>query len=247
MQNDLNLITQKEISSMLINLNRLRLNRKAHIKKYNKLRILHSEIIDNMEDYILNNKYNIEKFKNIIKDEFENANNIKLDIYNDDDSTILLELFVYKNHPKIPSITDIYLKNNKFRNKEKVKMLEAMKNSYVGLFEVIDVDVSDGYVTYRDVFTKKKFKIIDIAMSSTLQISKNKKVYLYNRVITYEDISFSTGIHCNFTSDSKELKKFIKSHNYKNNYNFTRCLMLYNIYRKSNSVIVNYNGKYENR
>ena len=37
-----------EISTMLINLNKFHLNSKKHIKKYNKLRKLHSEIIDSM-------------------------------------------------------------------------------------------------------------------------------------------------------------------------------------------------------
>lgn len=48
-----------EISTMLINLNKLQLNSKKHIKKYNKLRKLHSEIIDSMENYIIDGKYNI--------------------------------------------------------------------------------------------------------------------------------------------------------------------------------------------
>ena len=37
-----------------------------------------------------------------------------------------------------------------------------MKNSYVGLFKIIKVDREEIYVYYQDVFTNKKFKIIDI-------------------------------------------------------------------------------------
>ena len=48
-----------EISTMLINLNKVQLNRKEHIKKYYKLRKLHSEIINSMENYIMDGKYNI--------------------------------------------------------------------------------------------------------------------------------------------------------------------------------------------
>ena len=45
--------SQSEIATMLINLNKFHLNSKKHIKKYNKLRKLHSEIIDSMENYII--------------------------------------------------------------------------------------------------------------------------------------------------------------------------------------------------
>lgn len=73
-----------------------------------------------------------------------------------------------------------------------------MNNSYVSLFKVIDVDRNNGYVTYQDIFTKKKFKIIDIAMSSSLVINK-KEIYIHTiEFITYEGISFATGIHCIF-------------------------------------------------
>ena len=55
--------------------------------------------------------------------------NLTLD--DDDDATILVDLFVYKNHHKIPSITEIYLNKKKFRNEDKIKMLKSMQKSYV--------------------------------------------------------------------------------------------------------------------
>ena len=210
--------SQSEISSMLINFNKLQLNRKKHIKKYNKLRKLHSEIIDSMEKYIMDGKYNIRDYYNYIYNDIDkeiSELDINLDLNDDDDRTILNELFMYKNHPKLMSITEIYLQKNKFRNEEKLKMLNSMKNSYVGFFKVIDADRNDGYITYEDVFTKKKFKVIDIAMSSTLKVDKKRMIYFYNRIITFDDISFGTGIHCMMTSDHKLLKEFIRNHKYR--------------------------------
>ncbi len=122
---------------------------------------------------------------------------------------------MYKNHPKLTSITEIYLQKNKFRNAEKVKMLNSMKNSYVVLF-----------------------KVIDIAMSSTLKIDKKRMIYFYNRIITFDDISFGTGIHCMMTSEHKLLQEFIKKHNYKKISVFSRCLLLYNLSKKDNNIIV---------
>lgn len=200
-----------------------------------------------MESYIIDEKYNIADSYNSICDDV-GSEIIGLDFVLDsndvDDRTILNELFMYKNHPKLTSITEIYLQKNKFRNAEKAKMLNSMKNSYVGLFKVIDVDIDNGYITYEDVFTNKKFKVIDIAMSSTLKIDKKRMIYFYNRIITFDEISFGTGIHCMMTSEHKLLQKFIKKHNYKKVSDFSRCLLLYNLSKKDNNITVGYNNQY---
>lgn len=200
-----------------------------------------------MLDYVLNKQNNIEKYRCIIKNELKKIDgnlDISFNINSEDVESIFTELFVYNNHPLIIPLTHIYLKNNKFRNKDKIKMLESMKNSYVGLFKVIDVDRDGGYITYQDVFTNKKFKVIDISMSSTLTINKNFQFYTYNRIITFDDISFATGIHCNFTSRCKPLMDFIKKEDYKKCNSFVRCLLLYDIYRKYSDVKTDYNHKY---
>ncbi len=200
-----------------------------------------------MENYILSGKYDMNMaYKSINSNIGKEIPELDFDLdYNDtDDRTILNELFIYKNHPKLTSITEIYLAKNKFKNAEKIKMLNSMKNSYVGLFKVVEVDKNDGYITYEDVFTKKKFKVVDIAMSSTLKIDKKRMVYVYNRIITFEDISFGTGIHCMMTSEHKLLKEFIKKHNYKNCSDFSRCLLLYDMSKKDNSLKVQYNNQY---
>jgi hypothetical protein len=167
-----------------------------------------------------------------------------LDFNNVDDRTILNDLFIYKNHSKLKSITEIYLQKNKFRNEEKLKMLNSMKNSYVGLFKVIAADRNDGYITYEDVFTKKKFKVIDIAMSSTLKIDEKRMLYAYNRIITFDDISFGTGIHCIMSSDHKLLKEFIKNHKYNKYSDFSRCLLIYDLSKKGNDLTISYNNQY---
>lgn len=53
-----------------------------------------------------------------------------------------------------------------------------MKNSYVGLFKVVSADRENGYVTYQDVFAKKRFKVIDVSMSSTFSDRKDRTVYI---------------------------------------------------------------------
>lgn len=139
------------------------MNNKKHIKNYNKLRKLHGEIIDSMENYIIDGKYNVSDYYNSIYNDIDKEIlelDFDLDSNDVDDRTILNDLFMYKNHSKLMSITEIYLQKNKFRNEEKIKMLNSMKNSYAGLFKVVDTDRNDGYITCEDVFTKKKFKVI---------------------------------------------------------------------------------------
>lgn len=242
--------TPQEMSNILINLNKFQLNRKEHIKKYNKLRILHSEVLDSMELYIEKGNYDYNAYYKGIEKSVNRETkclDIRLDYYDDDDRTILFELFAYKNHHKIPSITEIFLDKKKFKNKDKIKMLNSMKNSYVGLFKVIASDRNDGYITCEDVFTHKKYKVIDIAMSSTLIVRKERMIYTYNRIITFDDISFFTGIHCMMTSDNKGLKEFIKKHKYNTCSDFSRCLMLYDLSKKEKNLEVSHNHQYGNR
>lgn len=54
------IFTPEQINHLFIRLNRLKLDREPHIKKYNKIRRLHSDIIDSMENYLFT-KYNVEK------------------------------------------------------------------------------------------------------------------------------------------------------------------------------------------
>lgn len=49
----------------------------------------------------------------------------------------------------------------------------------------VDGDRNDGYVIYEDVFNHKKYKIIDIAMSSTFR-KTNYDIYIYNQIISFD-------------------------------------------------------------
>ena len=237
MENEKEIEENKKLTSMffdgLINFNRFLLKSKPHIKKYNKLRKLHSEILDSMEIYIVSKDYDSSKFFNKAVESSESELkevDILLNRSNDKDNVVITELFVYKTSSQIPSITEIYIKKNKYRNLEKQKMLNSMNNSYVSLFKIVDKNLTEGTITYQDVYTNKKYKIIDVAMSTTIQIDVNKPKYIYNRIITYEDISFGTGIPCVLDCNNKNFRKFLKNKSKNKNYNnFTKCLILYDI------------------
>lgn len=239
--------SSEEATNFIVNLNKMFfLDSKDYIKKYYKIRKIHSNIIDSMMNYIDNGKYPVEKYYNfILQDVRREIKNkmIFVDNTTHDGTVIFNELFMYKTHNKIPSLTEIYLDKKKFKDKDKIKMLYAMKDSVVGLFKIINYDHASGYVTYQDVFTKKKYRIIDIAMSSMEKINETQDLYIYNRIITYDKISFGTGIPCVFMGNNKRLKEFIKKHKYNNCSDFSRCLMLYEMYKeKDNIEMINYHN-----
>ncbi len=234
----------EEYLNLLIKENAAKLDKKEHIKKYYKLKDLHNRIETGMQFYFFNRGYDYDKYMDIVcRGLSKKIGNVSFNYNLKDikDVNILLELFIYDNDPRVDPIIDIYLKNRRSKNPEKIKMLEAMKNSYVGLFEIIDVDKDEGYAIYQDIYTKKIFKVVDVALSSTLKPNNKRKIYIYNRIITYDGLSFGTGINCIFSSESKKLMRFIKSNLYLQNSSFINCMILYEIYRNDNSIFVTFN------
>lgn len=239
----------EDMRKAMLNMRRYILNSKPHIKKYNHYRKVHADILESMASYVFNGKYDFGKYiDELNKDRevssFENLKGFDLSSDNPDDVSIIAELFVYKNLKEVPSVTEIYLEKNKFKNADKVKLLKAMNESYVGLFKVTDIDFDNAYVTYEDVFTHKKFKVIDISMSAFSKVDDDNPIYMYNRVITVDGISFGTGIHCNLSYKNKEFRKFLKEHDYKKSTDFFRCLTLYEISKKEENKRVRYNTQF---
>ncbi len=237
--------------NLIATLNRRKLQELPHIKEYNKLRYLHGDIVDSMIDYIKAGKYDFQKelkkaSENFKLKQIKCLQSLELDLNNDDDMSIFMELFVYPNIPSLKSVTDIYLEKHRYCDKEKVALLEAMKNSYVSLFKVVDADREKGYVYYEDVFTKEKFRVVDIAMSSTFSAKSKEKLYLYNRIITIDkDMAFCAGIHCPMTSNNKKLMKYIENHQKRPANSIMTCMELYRISKCSdNGIEITYNNSY---
>lgn len=230
----------EELADFIINLNKnLILNYKEHIKKYYRIRKIHEKVLSSMDNYINSGKLPVKENFEIAANDFKKESNnmtFSLDNSKYDDAVIFNELFIYKTNNKIKSLTEIYIENNKFKDKEKVKMIHAMRDSVVGLFKVVNYDSINGMVTYQDVFTHKKYKIIDISMSSIGQLSK-EETYIYNRIINYDGILFGTGLPCVFTKQNKKFRQFLKHHKYNKCSNFTRCIMLYNIAKENPSDV----------
>lgn len=222
--------------NMLANMRDFLLKDKPHIKEYKKIRKLHSEIINNMQQYYEEGKFK-QKFGLENIEEKTDRKNIKLLSTDFDTSTqlgatALLNIIVYKNSSTVSCLTEEYLIKNKFRKPEKVEFLRAMLNSEAGLFEITMTYEENGQVKMKNVLSGKEYLVTDIALSGN---KNNDKFYWYNRIITYNGISFGTGIGIIFEKTDKFIINWIKEN--KKNYNekeeMLRFLTLYNEYQKN--------------
>ena len=88
-----------------------------------------------------------------------------------------------------------------------------MINSKLGLFEVAETDLNDGFALLKEVFTGVEYKITDIGLSG----NKNADFYIYTRVITYQGVSFCAGLNFIFSKTDGFIKNHIQYH--KKDYN----------------------------
>ena len=226
--------------NMLANMRDFLLKDKPHIKEYKKIRKLHSEIIDNMQQYYEEGNFKQEFDLGEVKDKIE-TKNIKLLSTDFDTSTqlgmtALLNIIIYKNSSTANCLTEEYLRKNKFRKPEKVEFLRAMLNSEAGLFEITKTDKENAQVKMKNVLSGKEYLVTDIALSGN---KNNDKFYWYNRIITYNGISFGTGVGIIFEKNDKFIINWINEN--KKNYNekeeMVRFLTLYNEYQKNDRGI----------
>ena len=91
-----------------------------------------------MSKYIQTGKFPVEKYFSIATEEF------KIDNTKYPDNISFYELFIYKNHYQIPSLTEKFIDDKKCKEINQAKLLDAMNNSIVGLFKIIDCDTING-------------------------------------------------------------------------------------------------------
>ena len=69
--------------------------------------------------------------------------------------------------------------------------------------------------------------VLSVLLVHYKNLYKEKNLYVYNRLISYESITFGTGMHIKINSDDKKFKNFLKKHNYNKYSDLYRCLYLY--------------------
>lgn len=202
----LNLFDEKTIENGLKNLNSFLLKDKEHIKEYKKTRELFDTITQDMLNY-----YQSGKFKTKKELDSKTDNLTLKDVYFDTSTPLgmnaIINILIYKNANNLPFITEEFIKLNKYRKEEKKEMLNSMLNSKMGLFEIIKTDMINGQVYLKNVLNGNEYCITDVALSSNFN---NSDYYIYTRIITYNNICFTTGLFIPFFKEDEFIIKWIK-------------------------------------
>lgn len=229
-------IDESIFSEFLKNCQEFILKDEEHIKEYKKVRKLHQQIMDDMMMFYERGMFELEKVSPKSKE--ISSTITMLDTCFDTSTQIgaqaLSNVIVYKNAPNISCITEEFIKNNKYRKEDKKAMLNSMLNSEAGLYEIIKTDREKGQIYLKNVFNNNNYCITDIALSSNLN---NENHYIYTRIITYNDISFGTGLLLPFNKEDEFINKWIKEtkkETYKKQ-DFIQFIELYKAYIQSDN------------
>ena len=224
------------VLGFLYTLHRMMLSRKPHIKEYEKIRKMHGEVLGSMMHYYEEGKF-IPKANGDYSDQLALSYakgeltmiNADFDTDTKEGNQALADILVYKVAPNMNCITEEYINSRRFRKPEKVEFLQCMLDSRIGLFEVAGVDRNEGYAHLVEVFSGDKYKITDIGLCSN---PNPERFYLYTRIITYQGISFNTGLNIIFGKTDSFIKDFIKRNkkDYKPLGELVRFTELYNRY-----------------
>jgi len=229
---------REHIITGINNLRRIFLDGKPHIKTYYKARNIQSEIVNAMIQYHHDGKF--ERAGNNIVSETKPENlyllESKYSLNTREGGQAFYDMLIYKPAPNMSCITEDFIRNHRYKKPEKIDFLHSMLDSKLGLFEVTGIDMKDGYAYIKNVFTGVEYTIIDIGLSGQLNYDT---VYVYTRIITYRDISFSTGLNLIFTKTDKFIKRHIQEHkkNFNPDWEFGRFIELYNHFSKDKEKI----------
>ena len=212
------------------------LNKKPHIKEYRKIRKLHEEVVESMLKYHSDGKFELKITKDFVPD-VSKPSEIKItechfDFNTREGSQAFGDMIIYKLAPNMNCITEEYINKKRFRKPDKVEFLHAMLASKIGLYEILETDMDNAYVNIRDVFTGEEIMVTDVAMSGNMGPFES---YIYTRIITFNGISFNTGLSLAFNKNDPFIKNHIQK--YKKDYNklgeYGRFIELYNRYSTS--------------
>lgn len=225
-----------DVLEILQNMREMVLNYNKDVKKYKKIRKLFDEIMQSMMSYQLSGKFELkfgeEKIKNLesvdISSTFDTTTELGLGA--------LANVVVFKNHLAANCIAEEYLQKNKFRNQEKIELLNSMLESEAGLFEITDINIGNANVCLRNVLNNKQYCITDIGLSSNINYNKT---YIYTRIITYKDISFGFGFNLVFDKTDPFIKQFIEENtkDYTDEKEIVRFMKLYNEYKRDDKGV----------
>ncbi len=207
------------------------LSDKPHYQKYLEIRKKTDRLFAKMLKYYANGNYDFDmEFKKISKIIFDETTEIKnsIELNWQDDKNILVDLIIFKNFPSIKCICNEFLSKKLYENKEEQELLKCMLNSQISLYKIVKC-YDNGFEEIQDLITNKRIKIVDVA--SSLDI--NSDIYMINRIISYNGISFGTGLGPVIKGNNKEIDNYLK-YKIKNKSKLTIIMELRDIINKQN-------------
>lgn len=185
------------------------LSNKPHCKKYLDIRKKVDNIINDMLIYYDKSDYNFDKeFEKISKIIYSECTYISEDIKLNwrDDKDILLDMLLFKNCPNVKCIAEEFLAKKLYKNEEEKKIIQCILKSHLSIYKIVKYH-DNGFVEIEDLITKKRIRIVDIASS----LGFNKDIYMINRIISYNGISFGTGFDLTTYGNNKEIDRYLKN------------------------------------
>lgn len=89
------------------------------------------------------------------------------------------------------SMIQFYRENNKAENEIEEILLEALEDSYMSLFRVVNTSASKNLVFLKDAFNKfSNVRLTDISFSQT----KDRDVLIFTRVLPLPELNMSSGM-----------------------------------------------------
>jgi len=231
--------SQEQLITGLTNVRKFFLDSKPHIRAYNKARSIHSEIVNAMIQYHHDGKFERRIDNGIVPEpKPENLYLLESDfnLKTREGRQAFYDMLIYKPASSISCITEDFIRNHRYKKPEKIEFLHSMLDSKLGLFEVTGIDMEEGYAYIKNVFTGVEYTIIDIGLSGQPNYGD---IYIYTRIITYHDISFSTGLNLLFNKTEKFIKNHIQEHkkNFIPDLEFARFTELYNHFSQNKNKV----------
>lgn len=220
------------VVNYLINQKINTLNNKPHLQRYLEIRKKTDSISNKMLEYFKEGNYNFDdEFNKISKILYEESTYINENISLNwkDDKDILLDMLLFKNSSNVNCMVSEFLSKKLYEGEEEKKILECMLKSTLSIYKVLKRH-DNGFIEIQDLITKKRIRIVDIAGS--LEI--NEDIYMVNRIISYNGISFGNGISLITNSSNREIDNYLKK-NINNKSKITVIMELRSIIKRQNS------------
>lgn len=198
---------------------------KAHIKLYHEARKLHQEIIDRFCRFFEKENAVCEK----MLDQGFQDHEVRFDITIKEELNVFMDFLVYPHFDDC--LCDLFLRNKKVRSEKNISMIQAMKSSKIGLYQVKHIDQDDCLVTLENMLTREEVTIVDERMSVMHGKHMPKNFFLL-RIITWNDISFQTGLAILFDKNDGSIRRWIKKNRNRNRPN-EQLIELYNMDQRS--------------